>query len=222
MAKRRRKGSSPRLIVQVTPEQYESAKRSHSGACLIADAIQRDYPHLSKVMVDMATIRVTDREAGERYTYLTSDVAQKTLLFFDQGWSNDGQYKPMRIQRAVKIDPITQNARKTEHKRRRRAELTEKRDSGQLTPREAGHLARIESTPERPNTRGPAEVVDNPPHSPAVVRGGEPIKQGKPHPNLLRGRNRHFGAKIADPGIAFREAVEKAVAADRAEREAGK
>ena len=36
--------------------------------------------------------------------------------------------------------------------------------------------------------------------------------QGKPHPNLLRGRNRHFGAKLADPGQAFHDAVEAAVA----------
>ena len=49
--------------------------------------------------------------------------------------------------------------------------------------------------------------------------------QGEAHPNLLRGRDRHFGAKLADPGEAFREAVEAAVAdrlAKQSDQEQGK
>jgi len=43
--------------------------------------------------------------------------------------------------------------------------------------------------------------------------------QGEPHPNLLRGRDRHYGAKLADPGQVFRDAVEEAVAQHLAERD---
>ena len=58
-----------------------------------------------------------------------------------------------------------------------------------------------------------------------VVYGGRPLPQGEAHPNLLRGRDRHFGAKLADPGEAFREAVEAAVAdrlAKQSDQEQGK
>jgi hypothetical protein len=51
------------------------------------------------------------------------------------------------------------------------------------------------------------------------VEGGRPIAHGPDLPNLLRGRNRHFGAKLADPGEAFREAVAAGVAEKLAERD---
>ena len=35
---------------------------------------------------------------------------------------------------------------------------------------------------------------------------------GEPHPNLLRGHDRHFGAKLANPGVVFEEAVAAEVA----------
>ena len=53
--------------------------------------------------------------------------------------------------------------------------------------------------------------VDKSRHKGPVVRGGEPLVQGKAHPNLLRGHDRHFGAKLSHPGDAFQQAVDQAV-----------
>ena len=47
---------------------------------------------------------------------------------------------------------------------------------------------------------------------PTIV-GGQPMVQGPSHPNLLRSRKRHFGAKTAAPGVQWEQAIEEAVAA---------
>ena len=56
----------------------------------------------------------------------------------------------------------------------------------------------------------------------AVVEGGSPLTRrhpsGQRNMNLMGGRLRIYGAKIADPGLAFREAVEKAVGASETDR----
>lgn len=206
----RAKKSSPKVEIEITPERYERAIKSNSGGCLIADAIkEKGY---TGVTVDMATIRFTDRNAGQRYTYLTSPQAQHCLLSFDQGWPNP--VSEVTIQRAVKIEQITRSPKDREDKKRARqervAELEARIDAGEtLTRQEKASLTRVrnhEPTPERPSSKGPYEIAQS-----GTVVGGQPIVQGPPHPNLLRGRNRHFGAKLADPGQAFREAVDAAV-----------
>lgn len=216
----RNKFGSPTLDLQITAEQHEQAVKSASGGCLIADAIKSQYPELTGVTVDMATIRVTDRKKGKRYTYLTPPVAQHLLLSFDQGWPNPIEH--LRIRRAVNITPITRakagrNSVEATAERReaRREELQAKVSAGEdLTADEKRALTRANNpkpSQERPSSHGPAEVkVDAGPG--AIVHGGKPLPKGKSHPNLLRGRDRHFGAKLADPGQAFTEAVEAAVA----------
>jgi hypothetical protein len=73
-------------------------------------------------------------------------------------------------------------------------------------------LAQLESREDiDPPSRGPAIIEENKGVPYPTVHGGNPLAQGPAHPNLLRGRDRHFGAKMADPGVAFREAVEEAV-----------
>ena len=216
---------SPTLQLKLAAEQHERAIRSNSGGCLIADAIKQQYPHLSAISVDMATIRVSDRAKGLRYTYLTPSTAQHVLLAFDQGWRNP--IDTLEIRRAVKIDQITTNGRPTQQKRaqqreERLEELQLKLDSGDdLTPVEKRSLSRMTnpkapaskpSPPTRPTARGPISEVITPKGKPATVVGGTPIPQGPSHPNLLRGRNRLFGAKIADPGVAFQEALDQAIA----------
>jgi hypothetical protein len=223
MAKKKRpKGVSPTLTLHITDENYAAAVRSSSGGCLIADAIKREYPHLSAVTVDMATIRATDRAKGERYTYLTPPAAQQLLLGYDQGWSK--LVDEVSVRAAVKVTPVragssTAVKRRAERKttleaaeqqglplsRAEKSALTHMRKADEIhEPREAGSL--------------PTEVVfpRGPTASPVVV-GGKDLPQGEPHPNLLRGRSRHFGAKIADPGIAWTEALEQAVAERLAE-----
>jgi hypothetical protein len=214
----RPKHSSPRLVINITDEAQDKAVRSNSGGCLVADAMKDQYPQFTGIVVDMATIRFTDRKAGERYTYLTPPTAQHCLLSFDQGWPN--AINEVVLRRAVKIDPVTRTSGSTATVLARRAarvpELEAKAAAGTITSREKTALSRMRKAGppvERPTSRGPIDVkvVDHGSQHGAVIRGGAPLIQGPAHPNLLRGRNRHFGAKLADPGLAFREAVEQAV-----------
>lgn len=215
----RNRHASPAIQIAITQEQYDRAVQSDSGGCLIADAIRAQYPKLNHVSVDMATIRVTDPDRDQRYIYLTPPAAQHALLSFDQGWPNP--VERITIKGAVQILPVKRytSARRgmtADQRAARIAELTARRDSGEepLTHREKIALARMTATDERnrtrPSTTGPADVEIR--QGRVTVRGGPPIPQGPAHPNLLRGRDRHFGAKLADPGVAFSQAVEAAVA----------
>lgn len=212
----RTKFTSPTLNLRITADQHERAVQSDSGGCLIADAIKAQYPQLTNVTVDMATIRASDRKAGVRYTYLTPPLAQHVLLAYDQGWPQPAD--EVVVKRAVKVTPITRASGDRAHHEARRAarkaELEARVAAGeQLTSGEARALGRVRNAkpaPERPSSKGPVEVKGE--HRDTVIYGGQPLVQGKSHPNLLRGRDRHFGAKLADPGQAFNEAVETAVA----------
>jgi hypothetical protein len=208
---------SPALNLQIGEEEYERAQRSKSGGCLIADAIKRQYPQFKNIAVDMATIRFSDREAGQRYTYLTPPAAQHLLLSFDQGWPQ--LESEVRVRGALKITPITGSTTEREARAKRagerKAELEAKEERGEeMTPPEKAALTRLRNPKprkERPTSNGPTQVKGRH-HGETVVIGGRAIPQGKPHPNLLRGTDRHFGAKLADPGVAFQEAVDAAVA----------
>ena len=213
----RNKFTSPRLEITITADDYETAKRSSSGSCLIADAIKRTYPELSKVTVDMTTIRVSDQKKGERYTYLTAPDAQQLLVFFDASWPLPKE--ELLIERALKIDPITASSARTQAREERRRELEAKEASGdELTHGEKISLTKIRKGQSRPTSRGPTALKAG--TSRPVVRGGRPVLQGikEENPNLLRGTNRHFGAKLAEPGLAFREAVAEAVEEEVARR----
>jgi hypothetical protein len=212
-----RKGKSPRLDITITDENREHAIDSNSGGCLIADAIKSQYPHLSGVVVDMATIRVTDRDRGERYTYLTPPAAQHVLLSFDQGWVNP--VNELTVKTAVKITKITRGNHKRDVARQQELQvLAQKRDAGEeLTSAQRRRLSQSETAKkkvpvDRPTSVGPVTDVIDRQNDVATVVGGPPLPQGPAHPNLLRGRNRIFGAKLADPGRAFDEAVQQRVA----------
>lgn len=224
MPARLSKFTSPRLELEITDEQWQDAVQSDSGGCLIADAIKKQYPQLSRITVDMATIRASDQKRGLRFNYLTPADAQHCLLAFDQGWRNPIK-RPIKVRRAVKVDQIKAGpkarAERAEYRKNRLADLTAREAAGETLAR-ADKIAltryrkAMNSSPERPSSQGPVEVH---PRN-GVVYGGRPLLQGKPHPNLLRGRDRHFGAKLADPGVAFREAVEEALKNELAQREA--
>ena len=213
---------SPTLELTLTDEDLATARASNSGGCLIADAITRLYPHLTRPTVDMATIRVSDRAKGVRYIYLTPPEAQHILLAFDQGWPNP--ISSLTIRRAVQVVPITRTStgrnsadQAARRSRQKIAELSLKKRVTGLDRYEQSVLTRLESlqsnpAPERPVSPGPAEVKVSKDVGGAVVYGGRPLKQGPSHPNLLRGRDRHFGARLADPGKAFTDAVEAEIA----------
>jgi hypothetical protein len=200
---RNRKGS-PRITLQITEADRVCAIESNSGACLIADALKR--LGYTAVTVDMATIRFTDPKAGKRYTYLTPPAAQHCLLSFDQGWPVEGIVE-IRLQRAVKIVPVTLSRPRAKSREERLQLLEAKEVDGTLTRQEKAGLTRMRHNPgKKPSTEGPVEVTPD-----GTVVGGTPIPQGPAHPNLLRGRNRIYGAKLADPGKAFQEAVQAAL-----------
>jgi hypothetical protein len=225
MARARGKHVSPTLTIKITEAQHAKAVASHSGACLIADAIEEQYPALSRVMVDMATVRATDSERGERYIYLTPPAAQHVLLAYDQGWPHT--IDQVIVKRAVQIVPVLRGGKHSaaataERRAERISRLEAKEQTTEgLTTNERRVLRRARNAPppvERPSAYGPATIKDGPGGALSTVIGGRPPVLGPAHPNLLRGRNRHFGAKLADPGVAFNEAVEAAVAERLAER----
>jgi len=214
------KHSSPTLALKITDEAREKAINSSSGGCLIADAIKYQYPQFTRIVVDMATIRVTDRRAGLRYTYLTPEPAQQCLLAFDQGWRNP--FDEVVVKRAVQITPVTRArtgpqspAGLAERRAARMPELEAKEAAGTLTKGEKTSLTRYRNPKpviERPTSEGAVDVKvihGGPKHGP-VIFGGRPRIQGEPHPNLLRGRDRFFGAQTARPSVVWEEAVAKA------------
>jgi hypothetical protein len=209
------KYASPQLTVDWTDDDLEVAKKSASGGCLIADGIKRAYPHLSNVSVDMATIRATDRKKGLRYIYLTPPAAQTVLLYYDQGWPEP--VNQVVIRGAVQVVRVVARSKADEKQRAARlVELEQKKASGEkLTTPEKQTLTRLQNTPPRPASEGKREVGTTRGRSVVVAGGKAPVKSK--HPNLLAGRNRHFGAKISNPGEVFQQAVDEAVAQKLAE-----
>jgi len=204
----RNKFKSPTLDVQITPAAHDRAVQGASGGCLIADSIKEQYPHLSSVTVDMATIRVSDRAAGQRYTYLTPGPAQHLLLSFDQGWPQATDR--IVLKRAVHVGQIRASSAQAKQSMTERLATFEARVAAgeDLSAAERRSMVRLQHVKDRPVTDRPATA-----NREGVVNGGRTPKQGKTHPNLLRGRDRHFGAKLSDPGQAFKDAVDAAVAA---------
>src|SRR6266403_5193605 len=57
----------------------------NSSHCMIAESIKAAYPRARFISVDISTIRFTDPDKGQRYTFLTPRRAQVALVQFDQG-----------------------------------------------------------------------------------------------------------------------------------------
>jgi len=205
---------SPRLDFDIDQDRWDQGVKSNSGACLIADALKDTYPHLSNVRVDMATVRCTDLKKGLRYIYLTTSDAQHLLLSFDQGWKRP--YSHIRLTHAVQITNTKESGGSRKSNRAARLEdLKAKKKTGTLTRFEKRSLQVMETNDKqnapRVKSTGKTVLQVNPTRGTATRHGGHPMPQGKAHPNLLRGTDRHFGAKLANPGQAFEEAVEQAV-----------
>ena len=208
------------LQVEITEENYKRAVTAASGGCIVADAIKAAYPKFHTVKVNVATIRVTDRETGEKGMYLTPPSVGQTLLYFDQGWDEKKLPKKLRIRELVRVTPITRSEsskkRDAAARVKRLAELESKEASGaELTRDETRSLTLLRNpkpTPDRPTSegKGKAEGTERNP----VIRGGrdKAVEGSAKNPNLLAGRTRHFGAKLAEPSQVFKEAVEKETA----------
>jgi len=220
----RNRFTSPSLTLKIGEDMVERAIQSSTGNCLIATAIKEQYPRYTKVTVDAATIRFSDREKGERYTYMTPEDAMQFLHWFDQGW------KPatdrLVLKRAIHIAPILRaangkNSEKATAARRKErivALETKQAEGYELTPAERGALTRMRNAQprtRRPKAAGPSEVGVRAGRKGTVRRGGRPPGTD-PHSvdaNLMRGHNRFFGAKTTNAGEIFNRAVAEAVEA---------
>lgn len=194
------------IEVAITEENRQRAIRSNSGGCLIADALKSQ--GFKRVEVDMAMIRLTDPDAGLRFYYMTPPDAQNLLVCFDNGWPL--AIDRIRLRKPVKVLPIREGGyfKSAAARATRLAELERKETAGTLNRTERIALANMRRTPApRPRNPGPATIDKD-----GIVVGGRPPLRPPANPNLLRGVNRIYGAKTADPGMAFREAVKEAVA----------
>ena len=77
-----------RLKIEVTAENIACAIPANSSHCMIADAVKSSLGkkmRLSKVLVDLQTIRFTDLKTKRRYICFTPRVGQRAIALFDQG-----------------------------------------------------------------------------------------------------------------------------------------
>ncbi len=75
----------PRMKLTVTSKDIKESIRNDSNNCMIACAIKAKLPNVRWVLVDLQTIRYTDRFLKQKYIFLTPKPAQKALLDFDKG-----------------------------------------------------------------------------------------------------------------------------------------
>ena len=202
------------LTIELTPKDWETATQASSRSCLIADAIARQYPHLTRIRVDVATIRATDTRTDERLTWIQPQSGAMILLHYDQGWDQP-ETRRIVTRRPAHVVPVTRSpaqlAKHAAKRAERLAELETKEQSGaKLTQGESAALTRLRNpkpAKPRPSKRGRSTAVVNPDGS-GTKRGGEPIWAGSPDPSLLAGRDRLYGGKRVEPSAVFSRAME--------------
>jgi hypothetical protein len=102
------------IVLNVTQEDIDKAKPKDSSHCMIADALKRAVPTASRVSVDLATVRYSDAKNGKRYIFLTPQLAQQRLLWFDQA---DPHLKPFKVRLSRPVQIVkTKEARRTGRK----------------------------------------------------------------------------------------------------------
>lgn len=144
----KRRPTGPQVDVNVGQETIELSMPKNSSHCMIAEAIKTSYPRASHVAVDISTIRFTDPEKRQRYTFLTPRRAQVALLQFDQG------IKPDPFQFQLKRAHVTVSGTKKEgdvsapKERKPRATLIGAGSNGERARRFGG-----KTPPRLPHTR---------------------------------------------------------------------
>lgn len=73
------------MRVTVSKEHIENGVEKNSQHCMIADAIKAACPKAQYIMVDLQSIRFSDKSKKKRYVYMTPAIAQHNLIQFDQG-----------------------------------------------------------------------------------------------------------------------------------------
>lgn len=83
----------PQIFIEVTEELIKSSMKRNSNSCMTAEALKLRRPDLSRVSVDIQTIRATDDKKQERYQWLTPKAIQQAIVDFDAG----KEVKPFRV-----------------------------------------------------------------------------------------------------------------------------
>jgi len=73
------------MKIQVTKRHIETACQRNSHHCMIADAIADGVDGAKYILVDLQSIRWTDKQVKERYVYFTPPAAQDAIIAFDRG-----------------------------------------------------------------------------------------------------------------------------------------
>lgn len=74
-----------RPLINVTKDHIANSIGKSSSHCMIAEAVRTALPYVTRVSVDIQTIRYTDQEKGVRITFLTPRIAQEAIIDFDDG-----------------------------------------------------------------------------------------------------------------------------------------
>lgn len=204
----------PRVNLSVTEADIATAVRGDSAHCVIADALRRQLG-ATRVEVDLQLITFTDPNREVRVSFLTPEICQMHLISFDQGWTVEPfefyLRSPIRIRQAGRGAgrPMgTKDAVATERSAKI-AELVEKETAGTLTPRERGTLTKMRATDEARANQRPRErkrMVDGADENgrPVFVGGKDAVAPPAVLSNA-KGRRRHYGARLAKPGVAAAE-----------------
>ena len=75
----------PKIVVEVTQEMIDDAVARDSRGCPVAEAIQAAHPELTNVLVDLQSIRATDKARNLRFNWFTPRIAQWFITHFDAG-----------------------------------------------------------------------------------------------------------------------------------------
>ena len=78
-------GVAPNISVPVTQKRIDEGAVRNSNHCMVAESLHDALPHLSRVAVDVQTIRATDVKRKERYVWLTPASVQRLIIDFDRG-----------------------------------------------------------------------------------------------------------------------------------------
>lgn len=78
-------GHPPKFTAKVTKDILADACKRNSNTCMVACALKEAKPKLSRIAVDIQTIRATDWKKGERYVWLTPRSIQQKIVDFDAG-----------------------------------------------------------------------------------------------------------------------------------------
>lgn len=78
-------GFAPEFRVKVDRDCIENACRGNGNKCMVAKAVKKAHPELSRIAVDIQSIRASNEKKSERYIWLTPPSIQRMIVDFDAG-----------------------------------------------------------------------------------------------------------------------------------------